>query len=111
MGRKVLRNNYPMTLGDRYATPDAYESGLLLPQPVHPTNPDNWGPPSKGGMEPATALSGCGRSESCRLSNGLEEQSACEFHDYCNQLYNVGGKCECGVAWRKRAGFALPVSG
>ena len=43
-------------------------------------------------------------------SEGQGRGDACEFRDFCSQLYYIDGKCRCMTAWKRSAGLVLPVS-
>jgi hypothetical protein len=93
-----------MTLSESYPTREAYESGLFNPSFARSQwlrccdehTPDDIDSDSEWD-----------ESRESRTSPG---HTSCEFRDFCNHMYTVEFTCDCEVAWKKRAGLALPAS-
>ena len=108
MGKRNFQRTGFITLSGAYPTREALESELLSPSFARTPRlvRDARAPFS----DPLFAVDSMGEELfGCATSAGHDAGATCEFRDFCNHLYTMEFACDCEVAWKKRAGLALPT--
>ena len=107
MGKRDIRPQMLMTLSGSYPTRAAYESGLFLPSFAQPRALRHYSEYTVPDLDGMASDSTWDEASPCP---GADGHSSCEFSDFCNHMYTAEFACDCKIAWKKRAGLALPTS-